>query len=418
MRHSMYCFATDVLDEGVETVLGNLQDRAGIEGITVAAKYHAVRDVYPHNPIRKVATLDPGVYYRPRPDRYAGSVLRPTRAPAAGGRDVLEELCGPASARGMSVDAWVVLLHSDEPGRPADAASPAIISCAEQGCFGDANVGTLCPANPLVIEFCRALVEEICTYPVETLRAESLHFHGLRHGHHHERLLEHFGEAALFILGLCFCDSCIARANSEDIDAVRVREHTKASLEVAFAGRQGPRSPVSEALSPELLTELCGDEAMDYLRVRERTIASLVASLVGVVRSAGKRLTFIDETVANMAYDDGAYHQDMGETTARWQLGLDPFAVAATGVTYELTGYLADPHEVGRLLESYRTMLPSGGDLAVVLRPGPPDCRSSDELRVKVALAAAAGCSEVNFYNYGMYRLDALDRVRAATALT
>ena len=41
---SAFAFASDLADEGVEAVLGNLQDRGGLEGITTAFVYHAARD--------------------------------------------------------------------------------------------------------------------------------------------------------------------------------------------------------------------------------------------------------------------------------------------------------------------------------------------------------------------------------------
>src|SRR5437660_1290263 len=44
---SALAFPSDLADEGVETVLGNLQDRAGVDGITPAFVYHAARDDLP-----------------------------------------------------------------------------------------------------------------------------------------------------------------------------------------------------------------------------------------------------------------------------------------------------------------------------------------------------------------------------------
>jgi hypothetical protein len=52
----------------------------------------------------------------------------------------------------------------------------------------------------------------------------------------------------------------------------------------------------------------------------------------------------------------------------------------------------------------------------VVLRPGPSDCNNVEDLRSKLAVAATAGTAEVNFYNYGLYRADALDGIGSALA--
>jgi hypothetical protein len=49
-------------------VLDNQQHRAGLGGITVAAAYHDGRDVFPHNPVRKVRFLESGaVFCEPGP---------------------------------------------------------------------------------------------------------------------------------------------------------------------------------------------------------------------------------------------------------------------------------------------------------------------------------------------------------------
>ncbi len=113
MRHSVYCLATDVLDEGPDRVLDNVAARAGVRSVTVATKYHAVSDVYPHNPVRRVATLSPGVFYHPAMARYSGEAIKPSVSPAADGRDVLEELVAAAGPRQMGVAAWAVMFHHD-----------------------------------------------------------------------------------------------------------------------------------------------------------------------------------------------------------------------------------------------------------------------------------------------------------------
>jgi len=72
-------------------------------------------------------------------------------------------------------------------------------------------------------------------------------------------------------------------------------------------------------------------------------------------------------------------------------------------------GYAADPAWVARDLDTY------GQDaVSVIFRPSTPDCDSADNLRAKVALARARELERVDFYHYGLMRLDALDLIRAA----
>ena len=97
METSIFCFATDLADEGIETVLDNLQHRAGLGGITVAAAYHDGRDVFPHNPVRKVRFLESGaVFFEPGPALRAVRL----RAPVSEAAHVLPGLVDAAGRRG------------------------------------------------------------------------------------------------------------------------------------------------------------------------------------------------------------------------------------------------------------------------------------------------------------------------------
>jgi hypothetical protein len=403
VRHSVYCLATDVLDEGAGRVLDNIAERAGVGAVTVAAKYHAVSDVYPHNPVRRVATLPPGVFYHPDMARYSGEAIKPSASPVAEGRDVLEELLAAAGSRQMGVAAWAVMFHHDEagPGTPG----------LQVNCFGDEIAGTLCPSHLGAQRFAELLVDELSGYPVETVRLESLHFHGINHGHHHERLLEPFGAVALFALGLCFCRWCLQRAEGEGVDARRLAAHARRSLGQVFDGSAG------QPLDETSLVELCGDDALGYLTVREHTVTELAAPLLDVAVGNGARLSFIDPTIASLAYATGSL---TGEPrAAAWQFGIDLKAVREGGADVEVTGYLRSPLELEQVLSPYRRAEIAGtraGDLAVVLRPGPPDCDNGEGLRSKLNVAARAGSAEVNFYNYGLYRAEALDRIGSALA--
>jgi hypothetical protein len=72
-------------------------------------------------------------------------------------------------------------------------------------------------------------------------------------------------------------------------------------------------------------------------------------------------------------------------------------------------GYAADPAWVARDLETY-----GENAVSVIFRPSTPDCDSAEDLRAKVDLARNRGVQRVDFYHYGLMRLDALDWIRAA----
>src|SRR5689334_12911466 len=113
-RISAFAFASDLRHEGVGTVLGNLQERAGLDGLTLAVAYHAARDLHPHDPVRKVAFTEGGqLSFRPDPARWRDSPIPPRPSPLTADGDPLAEAVDAAARRGLAVDAWCVFLHVD-----------------------------------------------------------------------------------------------------------------------------------------------------------------------------------------------------------------------------------------------------------------------------------------------------------------
>jgi hypothetical protein len=96
-----------------------------------------------------------------------------------------------------------------------------------------------------------------------------------------------------------------------------------------------------------------------------------------------------------------------------WRLGVDLPNLAGVCDGLEAIGYAADPARLRFDLVAYRALAP---ELSVVLRPMPPDCDSAENLREKVRLTRQLGLRRVDFYHYGLMRLDALDLIREALA--
>ena len=229
----MLTFATDLHDEGLDAVLGNVQERAGVDGVTMAVAYHDARDLFPHNPVHKVRYLEGGaVFFRPDGLATRGLLLQPRVAELARTSDPLGDLCAAAGERGMDVNAWAVFLHSDRLG----FAHP---ECATQNAFGDRYLTDLCPSNPEVRAYACALASDVARYGVSTIFAESLHFHGLAHGYHHERYFEELGAVGIYLLGLCFCAHCLDAAHRPGSTAERVHRSVRDELQRRFASDSG-----------------------------------------------------------------------------------------------------------------------------------------------------------------------------------
>jgi hypothetical protein len=311
---------------------------------------------------------------------------------------LLAEAAAATSRRGMRLTAWTVLLHSDLLGFEHP-------DCAPRNAFGDPYLTDLCPANPLVREYVRALVGDVARRDVAAVQIESLHYHVLDHGYHHERFFEDVGAVGAELLGLCFCEHCVAAADARGVDGAAVQRFARAELERRFAAPPG-----AEELSRAGFGALAGGELAGYLEARMETVASLVDEAAACAAEGGATLVVEDLSGAVKGYATGRPEGAPAPDSA-WRLGLDLRRVAAAGAGVMAIAYASDPERVRRDLEAYLALGPLAG---VAFRPMPPDCHSAENLARKVGVAREHGVEEVALYHYGLCRLSALDWTRAA----
>jgi hypothetical protein len=397
-----FAFASDLAGEGVDAVLDNVERRGGLGGLTAAFSYHAARDLFPHNPVQKVQVLDRGeLFYPPDLECYEGLRIRPRVSPLVDRGDVLGETCRKAGERGLHVHAWTIFFHTDRLDENLD--------CVTRNAFGDPVPSDLCPSNPDARKYALALVADVARYDVASIMAESLHFHVLEHGYHHERYFIELGARARYLLGLCFCEHCLTRARADGVDGEGVRAVVRGELERAFADRA---AIVEGELDAGSLLEIADGELAAYLRVRASTVTSLAAETAEVARAAGRRFVFMDPSGAVKGYATG---RPSGGPAAdiSWRLGVDLEALGRVCDGFAVLAYAADVERVRLDLEAYSQAL-GGLPVSVCLRPSPPDCEDVENLAAKIALARELGVDGVHFYHYGFVRLEALDMIRAA----
>lgn len=404
MRTSMFAFATDAHDEGVDVVLGRLSERAGVEGMTVAAVYHHGRDIFPHNPLRKVRFLEGGTaVFRPDPERYARTPLKSTPSSLAREWDALAELRRATRARGMELHAWAVVAHNSRLG----AEHP---DAAVRNVFGDPQITYLCPANPDVVEYARALAGDIARYEVDSLLAESLHFHPLEHGYHHERYLIAIGPIDRFLLGLCFCPHCEAAGRRGGVDVEGLASGIRDRLDRVFATATA-HDPTED--TREAIAQLWDGELDAFLRCRERAVVEVAGAVAHALRGTGTRFAFMDQAGAIKGYAHGM-PTGAPAPEVSWKIGVDPPQVAAVCDELQVLGYARDPERVAADVAAYGGLVGDRCDLRVALRPIPPDCEDAGNLTEKLALARGAAVRQVDLYHYGFARLETLDLIRAA----
>jgi hypothetical protein len=406
VRTSAFCFASDLADEGLETVLDTIQGRAGLGGVTIAAAYHASRDLFPHARTRRLRYQPGGeIFFRPDPARWRGLALQPRVSRLAAAGDPLAELVGAARSRGLGVSAWTVFLHVDwtEDGDPR---------FAEQTPFGDPCLTELCPSNPDVRAYAVALAGDIAAHGADSVLAESLHHHPLEHGAHHERYFVELGAAARLLLGLCFCRYCLEGARRHGADPEELRRRACDELERAFAG-DVPQA--IEELSRDEAAGLLGGQLGTLLEARCESVTALAGEVAAATAAHGARLELLDASGAVKGYATGQPEGDAAPSIA-WRLGVDVAACARAGAAIGAIAYAADPARVALDLGAYRE-LAGDAPLVAALRPVVPDCSSAENLAAKLAAARAAGVDRVDIYHYGFAPLSALDRVREALAL-
>jgi hypothetical protein len=400
VESSVYAFAEDLRAEGTAPVLDRVLSY-GCDGVTVAAAYHRARDVTPHGPARVTLRRD-GVHFPLPAELFRGLRLVPPLQPdAADG--LFARLRERTGQRGVRLHGWTVFLHNTTLG----LAHPDV---TQENCFGDrAAPADLCPSHPDVRAYAAALARSVARQGVDTVVAESLHFGYFGHGYHHDRCFAELGPVAEFLLGLCFCVHCRARAEAAGADA----EAARAAAERIVGRVLDGGAALPGELSADSLHACAGEAVARYAGARVETVTTLAESIARDVAEEGARLVFLDLTGALKGYADG---QPAGGLACAdtWRIGVDPAAIGKAVPGYAMLGYARDPARLTADVAAYRAVLDSACELRVTLRPGPPDTPSAANLLEKLHVAAASGAAAVDFYNYGVYPFPVLDRIRHA----
>ena len=381
---SLYVFPSDLLDDGVDRVLG-WSARLQTDTLALALSYHQARDVVPHAGNKpRIRYRRDGVFFAPDDEIWSGSPLRP-KAQAPDEIAAVNALLSHKSR--PRVESWTVFLHNTSLGE-------AHAEVTTKTCFGDRIQSNLCPSHPDVAEYARRLADDISSRGIDIV-AEALSAQTFAHGHHHERSFTPVSGGDEAILGLCFCESCTAPVNTAGGDSERLAARARERVQRAYAGAEGLPP------TPDALTEVLGQDLLALLRTREKAVTTLTADVARVVHRNGQRLSFMDLTGAVLGYGDGTPAGPPAADQA-WQLAIAPDAVAPLVDTYSILGYVRDPERLASDVASYRRAL---GDtpLRVILRPGHPDTDSAEHLAAKISACEDAGAEQFDFYNYGMY---------------
>ncbi|WP_158813463.1 hypothetical protein [Methylocapsa sp. S129] len=390
MQLSMWTYPWDVQDCGFEATVADLRERAGLTSVSLAASYHAGRFLQPRSPVRKVYFPEDGtIYFQPEARRWDKSRLKPKVADIVRNGDVLRDFVDQRARTGLSVSAWTVCLHNMRLG----LLHPDVVT---RNAFGDANPFSLCPSHPDAREYVCALVEDMsANYQPDAIELETPCFMPYAHGYHHEKDGVGLTAEDDFLLSLCFCPACLARAAKTGVDGEAARRTTRRLVAEAFE-RDIPRPlwPDFRRLGLDALRD--HPEIQYYARWRTEPVTSLVAEIRNRAHPASK-IYVIDIL-------DG------------WLGGCDAAALgrACDGMIFCV--YDMSAKETGDVIAKARAALGPGRFVGAGFRVFHPEMADSADLVSKTSAAVAAGAEGINFYNFGLVPAARLDWVRAAAA--
>lgn len=377
MTRGMYVYPWDLEEEGAAAVLPRLRD-IGIDSISLAVSYHAGKFVRPHAPGRRVYFPEDGtIYFAPDSSRYGR--IKPRLNSRVGEYDPLRELAKHGADFRMT--AWTVGLHNT----PLGLEHPSLVV---RNAFGDPLWNSLCPSQPDVRAYLVALCADLAAnQPLAEIAIETPGWQAYRHGHHHEFELIDLTPRAQILLGMCFCDTCVASARRVGIDGEALRKRTCDELELFFADGTEPAS------DPE-----ADPDWRAYNAMRAATVRSLIAE-VRAEMAPGVDLAVIPSTQSpnSLCWIEGS---DLAALAQICRLEVPAYQVGMPAI-------IADAAEVRRA---------AGPDACIgyILRPTHPNLRTAVDVRNAVTQLEALGATGLSFYNYGHLRLGSLDWIAAA----
>lgn len=354
----------------------------GVDQVTLAAAYHAVRAVTPRHPRHRVVTAPhAAAYFPPDPGVWRGRRLRPEPASWLPDHDHFGLAAGALRSSGLHVNAWLVLMHNALLGtRHPDV--------TVENAYGDRYPWALCLAWEEVREYAVTLVAEVAArYELAAVEAEACGWYGYDHLSSHDKTSGIRLDAAdQFLLSLCFCAACTAAYRDVGLDADELRRAVVAALDPVYADDRTPEYGDPWALVERRLGSFVATAALSARRALGDRLRAEVARAAGEVPLLVHADPRPYRCGANVGVDvDTAFQHAAGLVLAcsAARAAEDVRAVAAEG---------------RRVIASFVAVAGLGG-------PGA-------ELSDRVDAAVKAGATELRFYHAGLAAAGDLEAIK------
>jgi hypothetical protein len=355
----------------------------GLDGVTLAAAYHAVRAVTPFHPRHRIVTREAAVYYRPGEARWQGSALAPVPAEPPGS---FERAAARLRGRGLRVGAWAILTHGCRPGD-----SPA--ACVKNA-YGDRYPWALCAASAAVRDYVTALAAEVAALDdADEIELEACGWYGIDHGGAHDKTGGAAADpAARWLLSLCFCPACADGYARAGADPGELRAAACSALDAAHGW--GPAG-TDALLHTGVLTEGMAAAAD---RARADAAAQLLREVIAVVRAAGPGKPVL-------------VHADPDPRAAGSNPGYDPAVLLGPGGADGIVLSCWDPAAAGPLVARTAKAAPSGARIAAGLLAVSGLGGRPATLSAQAEAVLQAGATELRVYHAGLANAADLDAV-------
>ncbi|MBI4550780.1 MAG: hypothetical protein HY710_00785 [Candidatus Latescibacteria bacterium] len=377
---TMWSYTWDLIEDGTDETIRRLRQDVGLEAISVATSYHTYEMLCCHRPGRKFLWApESAVYFRPQTALYAETPIKPHLSPLARERDSLREVGDRCLAHGLKLVSWTVCLHNSH-------LATTYPDHAQSSAFGDVYLHALCPSSPAVRTYMIALARDLTTnYPIAAVELESLNFQGYGQSHYHGKYGLRFGPIESFLLSLCFCRHCSARAQARGIDASRLQE----SARQTFNQFCETDTPVNQSLDDYVRSQ---PELDAYVQLRADTVSSFVRELKAAIATPVYYLFMGDYYIGGIRYGEIAGIADRVEILT--------YTASPDRVRDGIASTLAHGIRPDQIVAGFQAYYPASPDQATLVHT--------------TQAAFDQGVRGFSFYNYGIMPKKNLDWVNAA----
>jgi hypothetical protein len=393
---SAYLYPWDVDDDpaAADRIAG-----LGLDGVVLAAAYHAVRAVTPFHPGHRIVTRDAAVYYRTDPARWRGAALRPAEADPRGS---FERAAARLRAAGLQVSAWAVLAH----GCGVGAGDP---SWHVRNAYGDGYPWALCIGSAEVRDYVAALAAEVAALgDAGAVELEACGWYGIDHGSVHDKTaVAAVGPAAEWLLSVCFCPACADAYRQAGADPEELGAAVRAALDGAlgWGGAAASRAPADAGELPSWAAadagELLPSWAADVLlRVRADVAERAARRAIAAVRAAGPGKQVL-------------VHAHPDPRAAGSNPGYDPSVLLGPGGADGIVLSCSDPAASGQLVARTAAAAPPGARIAASLQAVSGLGGRPETLGEQAETVRAAGAAELRLYHAGLASASDLAAIRS-----